>query len=67
MNMQFLNSTSCVMSIRKAYGMMVSNLLELKLTQASEERSRANVVRKINNLEVSKVFKNKLYLAEREM
>lgn len=67
MNMQFLNSTSCVMSIRKAYGMMVSNLLELKLTQASEERSRANVVRRINNLEVSKVFKNKLYLAEREM
>lgn len=67
MNMQFLNSTSCVMSIRKVFGMMVSNLLELKLTQASEERSRANVVRKINNLEVSKVFKNKLYLAEREM
>lgn len=61
MNMQFLNSTSCVMSIRKVYGMLVSNLLELKLTQASEERSRANVVRQINNLEVSKVFKNKLY------
>lgn len=67
MNVQFLNSTSCVMSIRKVYAMLVSNLLELKLTQASEERSRANVVRQINNLEVSKVFKNKLYLAEREM
>lgn len=67
MNMHFVNSTSCVMSIRKLHGMLVSNLLELKLTQASEERSRANVVRKIKNLEVSKVFKNKLYLAEREM
>lgn len=67
MNVQFLNSTSCVMSVRREYYMLVSNLLELKLTQASEERSRANVVRKINNLEVSKIFKNKLYLAEREM
>lgn len=67
MNVQFLNSTSCVMSVRKVYCMLVSNLLELKLTQASEERSRANVVRQINNLEVSKIFKNKLYLAEREM
>lgn len=41
--MHFCNSTSRVLQARKQHGLLVSNMLEIKLTLTSEERSKANV------------------------
>lgn len=54
--MQFLNTSSCVMYIKRNHNLLVSKVLEVKLTMASEERMKVNVSRQIKNLKVSLAF-----------